>query len=59
MDGIAWVRLFVYTGHWSPENAWDLLWGTAREAIMRAGGATVAAIAMQPWFQKVLADERV
>jgi len=53
-DGIAWVRLFVYTGHWSPENAWDLLWGTAKEEIMRAGGATVAAIAMQPWFQKIL-----
>ncbi len=54
VDGIAWVRLFVYTGHWSPENAWDLLWGTAKEVIMRAGGATVAAIAMQPWFQKIL-----
>lgn len=55
VDGIAWVRLFVYTGRWSPENAWDLLWETARETIMRAGGATVAAIAMQPWFQNVLA----
>jgi ribosomal protein S18 acetylase RimI-like enzyme len=56
VDGIAWVRLFVYTGHWSPDDAWDLLWGTARETIMQMGGATVAAIAMQPWFQKVLAD---
>jgi ribosomal protein S18 acetylase RimI-like enzyme len=56
VDGIAWVRLFVYTGHWSPENAWDLLWETARQTIMHTGGATVAAIAMQPWFQKVLAD---
>jgi ribosomal protein S18 acetylase RimI-like enzyme len=55
VDGIAWVRLFVYTGHWSPEDAWDLLWETARETIRRAGGATVAAIAMQPWFQNVLA----
>ncbi len=55
VDGIAWVRLFVYTGHWSPEDAWELLWGTARETIMRAGGATVAAIAIQPWFQEVLA----
>ena len=55
VEGIAWVRLFVYTGHWSPENAWALLWGTAREEIMRAGGATVAAIAMQPWFRQVLA----
>jgi ribosomal protein S18 acetylase RimI-like enzyme len=56
VDGIAWVRLFVHTGQWSPENAWDLLWGTARETIMHSGGATVSAIAMQPWFQKVLID---
>jgi ribosomal protein S18 acetylase RimI-like enzyme len=56
VEGIAWVRLFIYSGHWSPEDAWDLLWGTARDTIMRTGGATVAAIAMQPWFQKVLAD---
>jgi ribosomal protein S18 acetylase RimI-like enzyme len=56
VDGIAWVRLFVYTGHWSPENAWGQLWDTAREAITHDGGATVAAIAMQPWFQRVLAD---
>ena len=55
VDGIAWMRLFVYTGHWSPEDSWDLLWETARETIRRAGGATVAAIAMQPWFQDVLA----
>jgi [ribosomal protein S18]-alanine N-acetyltransferase len=58
VEGIAWVRLFVYTGHWSPEDAWNLLWGTARETIMRSGGATVAAIAMQPWFQKILADSQ-
>jgi [ribosomal protein S18]-alanine N-acetyltransferase len=56
VEGIAWVRLFVYTGHWSPEDAWDMLWGTARETIAHTGGATVAAIAMQPWFQKILAD---
>jgi [ribosomal protein S18]-alanine N-acetyltransferase len=56
VDGIAWVRLFVCTGHWSQEGAWDLLWDTARETIMHTGGATVAAIAMQPWFQKILGD---
>lgn len=53
--GIAWVRLFVYAGRWSAENAWNLLWSTAREEVARAGGATVAAIAVQPWFQHVLA----
>jgi len=55
VEGIAWVRLFVYTGRWSPDNAWALLWPTAREEIARTGGATVAAIAIQSWFQQVLA----
>jgi ribosomal protein S18 acetylase RimI-like enzyme len=54
-DRIAWVRLFVYTGRWSAESAWHLIWATAREEIARAGGARVAAIAIQPWFQDVLA----
>jgi ribosomal protein S18 acetylase RimI-like enzyme len=53
--GIAWVRLFVYTGRWSAENAWNMLWPTAREEIEQKGGAKVAAIAIQPWFQDVLA----
>ena len=55
VDGIAWVRLFVYSGHWSPPNAWSSLWSTAKAEIAEAGGATVAAIAMQPWFSQVLA----
>jgi ribosomal-protein-alanine N-acetyltransferase len=54
VDGIAWVRLFVYSMGWSPQNAWSLLWATARDEIAKTGGATVAAIAMQPWFQQVL-----
>ncbi len=53
-EGIAWVRLFVYTARWSVENAWNLLWSTARQEIAQAGGATVAVIAIQPWFQDVL-----
>lgn len=54
-ERIAWVRLFVYTGRWSAENAWNLIWVAARQEIAQAGGATVAAIAVQPWFQNVLA----
>lgn len=54
-EGIAWVRLFVYSGHWSAENAWDMLWPTARDEIAHVGGAKVAAIAIQPWFQNLLA----
>ena len=52
---IAWVRLFVYTGRWSAENAWNMLWSTAKEEIAQAGGAKVAAIAIQPWFQDIVA----
>lgn len=55
VEGIAWVRLFVYARHWSPDNAWALLWSTAREEVAHRGGATVAAIAIQGWFQQVLA----
>jgi len=53
--GIAWVRLFVHAGSWSAENAWNALWQTAREEVAHAGGARVAVIAMQPWFQQILA----
>lgn len=56
VPGIAWVRLFVYTGRWSAENAWQRLWSAARPEIERAGGARAAAIAIQPWFQEILAE---
>ena len=55
VEGIAWVRLFVYSMRWSPHNAWSMLWSAAQDEIAKAGGATVAAIAMQHWFQQVLA----
>ncbi|HUG35009.1 MAG TPA: GNAT family N-acetyltransferase [Anaerolineales bacterium] len=55
---IGWVRLFVHAAGWSAGNAWDLLWHTAKEDIAQASGANgavIGAIAMQPWFQNVLA----
>lgn len=55
-DHVAWVRLFVHTAGWSAANAWDLLWPAAQETIARSGGAVVGAIAIQPWFQTVLAE---
>jgi ribosomal-protein-alanine N-acetyltransferase len=55
VDGIAWVRLFVYSMRWSAQNAWSMLWGAAQPEIAKAGGATVAAIAMQHWLRDVLA----
>ena len=53
--GMAWIRLFVYSGHWSADHAWNLLWPTAQAEIAQAGGAAVAAIAIQTWFQQLLA----
>ncbi|MCC6500895.1 MAG: GNAT family N-acetyltransferase [Anaerolineales bacterium] len=52
---IFWIRLFVFSGQWRAEDAWSLLWRSAREEIAQAGGAQVAAIVMQPWFQNALA----
>lgn len=54
-EGIAWVRLFVHTGRWRAQDAWNMIWPTARKEIAQAGGAKVAAIAIQPWFQDILA----
>jgi ribosomal protein S18 acetylase RimI-like enzyme len=54
LKGIHWVRLFVYAGRWDAHHAWDLLWSTTNDEISHSGGATVAAIAMHPWFQDVL-----
>jgi len=53
-DGIAWVRLFVHAGYWSAENAWTMLWSTARDEIMQSGGAKVGVIVQHTWFKKVL-----
>lgn len=52
--GIAWVRLFVHSGYWSAENAWTLLWASAKEDIAKAGGAKTAAIVQHVWFRDVL-----
>jgi ribosomal protein S18 acetylase RimI-like enzyme len=51
-EGIAWVRLFVYAGRWSAESAWICY--AQRQELGKAGGAKVAAIAIQPWFQDIL-----
>jgi len=52
--GIAWVRLFVHSGYWSPENAWSVLWNAAKEEIAQSGGALIAAIVQYSWFQRIL-----
>ena len=52
--GIAWIRLFVHSPLLSESEAWSPLWEAARAELLAAGGATVAAIALKPWFQDIL-----
>lgn len=53
--GIAWVRLFVFSGQISAVEAWSTLWEKARGEIVCNGGAQVAVIAMQGWMSELLA----
>jgi ribosomal protein S18 acetylase RimI-like enzyme len=53
--GVAWVRLFAHARQLPLEDAWTVLWNTARKSIGRRGGATVALIAMQQWLSDLLA----
>jgi ribosomal protein S18 acetylase RimI-like enzyme len=52
--GVAWVRLFAHARQLSLDDAWNVLWNTARKSIARHGGATVALIAMQQWLSDLL-----
>ena len=53
--GIAWVRLFTFSGQVSAVEAWSALWELARQEISRRGGARVGVIAMQGWMRELLA----
>ncbi len=53
-DSIAWIRIFAFASHISGEVAWPALWPPAREQLAEQGGATVAAIATQQWFDEIL-----
>lgn len=52
--GIAWMRLFAFSGQLSALDAWSLLWDKARPEIARLGGAQVAVIAMHVWMRELL-----
>ena len=52
--GVAWMRLFAFSGQVSALDAWSLLWNVAREEIAHLGGAQVAVIAMQTWMYDLL-----
>ncbi len=53
-DSIAWIRLFAYASHLSGPSAWSPLWEAAWHQLAACGGATVAAIATQRWFDPIL-----
>jgi ribosomal protein S18 acetylase RimI-like enzyme len=55
-DSIAWIRLFAYASQLSRYSAWPPLWEAAQRQLSEQGGATVAAIATQRWFEQVLVD---
>jgi ribosomal protein S18 acetylase RimI-like enzyme len=52
--GIAWIRLFASIFNLPEAEAWLPLWAAARAEIFSAGQPTIAAIAMQPWFEHIL-----
>ncbi len=51
--GVAWIRLFVCASHLAGPEAWSPLWATARAEVASAH-PIVAAIALQPWFERIL-----
>ncbi len=56
-DSIAWIRLFAFASHLSRFSVWPPLWDAARGQLAEAGGATIAAIAIQHWFEQILIDD--
>ena len=55
-DSIAWIRLFVFTSHPAGLPIWLPLWNAARDQLVESGGATVAVIATQRWFDSILLE---
>lgn len=55
-DSISWIRLFVYGSHQSGSSVWQPLWEAARRELAASGGATVAVIATQRWFDSILME---
>lgn len=53
-ENVAWIRLFVHSTLMSGDEAWRVLWETARKSFSQRCGVTVAAIVLHEWFQKLL-----
>jgi ribosomal protein S18 acetylase RimI-like enzyme len=53
---IAWIRLFGIGSGFDPRQAWNNLWPLALETLFSAGCKTIAAIALQDWFRRILLE---
>ena len=53
-ENVAWIRLFVRSSAAPGDEAWRILWDTARQSLAQRGEMTVAAIVLHDWFQKLL-----
>lgn len=51
---VAWVRLFAVAPGESPSAVWDLLWPEASRQVAGLGAETVAALALERWFYRLL-----
>jgi ribosomal-protein-alanine N-acetyltransferase len=55
-ESISWIRLFAFASHLSGSSVWLPLWQAARNELVESGGATVAVIATQHWFDAILLE---
>jgi ribosomal protein S18 acetylase RimI-like enzyme len=53
---IAWIRLFGVASEFDPRQAWNNLWPLALDALSSSGCTTVAGIALQDWFRRLLQE---
>jgi ribosomal-protein-alanine N-acetyltransferase len=53
---VAWIRLFVVKEGTSLVENWSLLWKHALETLTKHTMVRVAAIPLQPWFQRLLSE---
>jgi ribosomal protein S18 acetylase RimI-like enzyme len=53
---IAWIRLFAVSQDVALEESWNILWAGALEQLNRLACPPIAAIALRPWFQALLAQ---
>jgi ribosomal protein S18 acetylase RimI-like enzyme len=53
---IFWIRLFAFHSSLSGPSAWSPLWDAAQCELASLGGATVAAIVTQRWFESILIE---